>query len=50
MMQAALLRLDPIEDREEYATLARLLAGGDPQALGSLPESDSPDAPGWACV
>jgi uncharacterized protein len=43
VMQAALLRLDPIEDREEYATLARLLAGSDPQALGSLSESDSPD-------
>ena len=38
-MQAALLHLDPIEDREEYATLARLLAG-DPLALGALAESE----------
>jgi uncharacterized protein len=28
--QAALLRLDPIADREEYAALAELLATGDP--------------------
>jgi hypothetical protein len=40
-MQAALLHLDPIEDREEYATLARLLAGGNPLALGTLGESES---------
>ena len=41
-MQAALLHLDPIEDREEYATLARLLAG-DPFALGALAQSESPE-------
>ncbi len=41
-MQAALLHLDPIEDREEYATLARLLAGN-PLALGTLAESESPE-------
>ena len=41
-MQAALLHLDPIEDREEYATLARLLAG-DPLGLGALSESEIPE-------
>jgi uncharacterized protein len=41
-MQAALLHLDPIEDREEYATLARLLAG-DPLALGALSGSKDPE-------
>jgi uncharacterized protein len=40
-MQAALLHLDPIEDREEYATLARLLADGNPLALQALVESKS---------
>ena len=42
-IQAALLRLDPIEDREEYATLARLLANGNALALGALSESDVPE-------
>ena len=42
-MQAALLHLDPIEDREEYATLARLLADGDPLALATLADRESPE-------
>jgi DNA helicase HerA-like ATPase len=42
-MQAALLHLDPIEDREEYATLARLLADGDLLALQTLADSKSPE-------
>ena len=41
-MQAALLHLDPIEDREEYATLAGLLAG-DPLALATLASSERPE-------
>ena len=32
-MQAALLHLDPIEDREEYATLAEIARRGEPLAL-----------------
>jgi hypothetical protein len=34
-MQAAMLRLDPVADREEYAALAEMLSGEGP--LGSLP-------------
>ena len=41
--QAALLRLDPIADREEYAALAELLATGDPLRLVGLAESDRPE-------
>jgi hypothetical protein len=43
VMQAALLHLDPIEDREEYATLASLLSEGNPQALQGLADSKSPE-------
>jgi DNA helicase HerA-like ATPase len=42
--QAAALRLDPIADREEYASLAALLAGADPITLDSLVGSELPDA------
>jgi hypothetical protein len=42
--QAALLRLDPIGDREEYAALAALLAGHSPPTLEELAGSDQPDA------
>jgi hypothetical protein len=41
-MQAALLRLDPVNDREEYAELAELLASKNPPTLGALTESDHP--------
>jgi uncharacterized protein len=41
-MQAALLRLDPVNDREEYAELAELLASKNPPALRALTESDHP--------
>jgi DNA helicase HerA-like ATPase len=41
--QAAVLRLDPIADREEYATLAGLLAGQDHSALEALPDSKEPE-------
>jgi uncharacterized protein len=41
--QAALLRLDPIADREEYAALAELLADGNPPRLEGLAESDRPE-------
>ena len=40
--QAALLRLDPIQDREEYAVLAGLLAERPPRVEG-LAESDRPE-------
>ena len=40
--QAALLRLDPIQDREEYAVLAGLLAERPPRLEG-LAESDRPE-------
>src|SRR5271169_6514571 len=43
-MQAALLRLDPVNDREEYAELAELLAGENPPTLGALTGSDHPAA------
>ena len=42
--QAALLRLDPIADREEYAALADLLASPSPPALAALSGSDRPEA------
>ena len=42
--QAALLRLDPIEDREEYAALAALLASEDPPTLEALTGSSQPEA------
>jgi hypothetical protein len=38
--QAALLRLDPVEDREEHAELVRALEQGSPAALGELIASD----------
>jgi DNA helicase HerA-like ATPase len=38
--QGALLRLDPVEDREEYAELAELVARERPQHVGSLSASD----------
>ena len=41
--QAALLRLDPIQDREEYAALAEVLASGNPTRLTGLAESDRPE-------
>ena len=41
--QAAMLRLDPIADREEYATLAGLLARRDRSALEALPDSAEPE-------
>ena len=42
--QAALLRLDPIEDREEYAALAALLASKNPPTLEALTGSGHPEA------
>ena len=42
--QAAVLRLDPIADREEYAALADLLASQRPPALEALSDSDHPQA------
>ena len=42
--QAALLRLDPIEDREEYAALADLLATENPPRPETLAESHLPEA------
>ena len=42
--QAALLRLDPIADREEYAALAELLATENPPRLEALADSDRPEA------
>jgi uncharacterized protein len=43
-MQAALLRLDPIEDREEHAELAALLAAERPPTLEALAASERPEA------
>jgi uncharacterized protein len=43
-MQAAALRLDPVDDREEYAELAELLASENPPTLGALIGSDHPAA------
>jgi hypothetical protein len=42
--QAALLRLDPIADREEYAELAALLAEDGPPSLEALAAADRPEA------
>jgi DNA helicase HerA-like ATPase len=42
--EAALLRLDPIEDREEFAALAALLASEHTPTLESLTESERPEA------
>ena len=42
--QAALLRLDPIGDREEYAALAALLASHTPPTLQALTRSHHPEA------
>ena len=42
--QAALLRLDPVADREEYAELAALLAEGRPERVARLAASDRPEA------
>ncbi len=41
--QMALLRLDPIDDREEHAELASLLAAERPQTLEALADSDRPE-------
>ena len=41
--QAAVLRLDPIADREEYAELAGLLARPGSSALEALPGSEGPE-------
>ncbi len=42
--EAALLRLDPIEDREEFAALAALLASERTPTLEALTESELPEA------
>jgi uncharacterized protein len=42
--QAALLRLDPIADRDEYAVLVEALADWRPSSLEAWAESESPDA------
>jgi DNA helicase HerA-like ATPase len=42
--QGALLRLDPVADREEYAELAAALAQERPQSLAELAAVDRPDA------
>ena len=41
--QAAVLRLDPIADREEYATLAGIIARPDRSAFEALPDSEDPE-------
>ena len=43
-MQAALLRLDPVDDREEYAALAELLARKNPPTLEALTGSNHTQA------
>jgi hypothetical protein len=43
-MQAAALRLDPVDDREEYAALAELLASENAPTLGALTGSNHPEA------
>src|SRR5215213_9651070 len=40
--QAAVLRLDPIDDREEYAEFAAFLAAGRPPAVEAMLSSSSP--------
>jgi DNA helicase HerA-like ATPase len=42
--QAALLRLDPVADREEYAELAALLAEEQPPTVEALTASERPEA------
>ena len=42
--QAALLRLDPIDDREEYAALADVLASENPPTLEALADTSHPEA------
>jgi hypothetical protein len=42
--QAALLRLDPVADREEYAELAALLAEEQPPSMEALAASERPEA------
>jgi uncharacterized protein len=42
--QAALLRLDPVVDREEYAELAALLAEEQPPSMEALAASERPEA------
>jgi DNA helicase HerA-like ATPase len=42
--QAAVLRLDPIDDREEYALLTTALERWQPELLEELAASDSPEA------
>ena len=42
--QAALLRLDPVEDRDEYAELAALLAEEQPPTLEQLTASERPES------
>jgi DNA helicase HerA-like ATPase len=42
--QAALLRLDPVADREEYAELAAALAQERPQSIDELAAIDRPEA------
>jgi uncharacterized protein len=42
--QAAVLRLDPIADSEEYASLVALLGSDNPPALETLTHSDDPAA------
>jgi uncharacterized protein DUF87 len=46
--QAALLRLDPVHDRDEYAELAAALAEEPPPTLADLMASDRPEARGLA--
>jgi DNA helicase HerA-like ATPase len=42
--QAALLRLDPVADREEYAELHALLGEARPESLSELAAADRPEA------
>lgn len=42
--QAALLRLDPVADRDEYAELAELLATGTPPTAAALDATGRPEA------
>jgi hypothetical protein len=42
--QAALLRLDPVGDREEHAELVRLLASGAPPSAAALEAAGRPEA------
>ena len=42
--QAALLQLDPVGDREEYAELRALLVESRPESIGELAAADRPEA------